>query len=349
MHQVPHRPQYTHTHWQPAIHPVTHRRHRCAPPLLHHHHHHSQPLPSSFCSQSASQSVRKNMPSSLQSLFDRCPILPVDASISLGRYLHTIRQTLQHAIHSETLTHTNNNGDRPILLHIRVLQLVCKTIPSHPEYLMKENISILRQLRLVAHTSFQHIERLVHIHVEPDMKLNISESLLTLFQRIHKASTQQSTIGVLATRPFCNDVTALIIPTQTYSTCTDIVTFQDIVQLLYMKHLVVCAFVVVHSTRLSSTLMQQYQHQLMLSFSKLYSHYHRPTLILVHQLHPKQPLNPKSFKMSPSAVQYISSPLTNSTTTTINSTPTHPLFLPSSHVNWLGKDHAPVFKLYDLR
>lgn len=303
------------------------------------------------------------MPSSLQSLFDRCPVLPVDASISLGRYLHTIRQTLQHAIHTESLTaqSTNNNTDRAILLHIRVLQLVCKTIPSHPEYLMKENVSILRQLRLVAHTSFQHIEHLIHVHVEHDLKLNISLSLLSLFRRIHKASTQHSMIGVLATRPFCNDVIALIIPKQTYASFScGILRFQDIVQLLYMKHLIVCAFVVVHSTsstnRLSSSfiMQQQCQHQIMLSFSKLYSHYHRPTLILLQQQQQQQQSKqqqsfiPKCFKMSPPAVQYMSSPLTNSTSS-INSTPTHPLFLPSSHVNWLGKDHAPMFKLYDLR
>lgn len=92
----------------------------------------------------------------LQALFNRSPVLPVDATISLARYLNTIRQTHKHAITSK------QNGDfsRATLLHVRVLQLVCKTLPSHPDYTLPENAAVVRELRAVSHISFREVERL---------------------------------------------------------------------------------------------------------------------------------------------------------------------------------------------
>lgn len=92
----------------------------------------------------------------LQSLFDRSPVLPVDVTISLARYLHSIRATHKQALSSE------HKGDltRAALLQIRVLQLVCKTLPAHPDYALAENAPVLRELRAIAHTGFRDIDRL---------------------------------------------------------------------------------------------------------------------------------------------------------------------------------------------
>lgn len=209
----------------------------------------------------------------LEPLFDRCPVLPVDASISIARYLRSIKQTLQQAQHSD------HSGDleRAALLHIRVLQLICKTLPSHPEYGLEENKPVVAELHLIADSSLSQIEQLAPSveeiwtagstkqtgKVVRRLKLNkveISVSLIELFERVAAENTLNGlcTIGVLAGRLQSDDnasapnstnernsssspaltVTALIIPSQTSDTISSEMRHEtDLFNLLEVKGL----------------------------------------------------------------------------------------------------------------
>lgn len=157
---------------------------------------------------------------SFQRLFDKCPVLPVDASISIARYLRSIRQTGRQSSESE------NEGDfeRAALLQIRILQLICKTLPAHPEYELSENRPVVKELRGIAHTSLSSVERLAGLMNEggdrqivgsgngsvrtkgkrrlKDCHIEISMSLLELFEKVAAENTANgfSTIGILARR-----------------------------------------------------------------------------------------------------------------------------------------------------
>jgi hypothetical protein len=81
----------------------------------------------------------------LEHLFARCPVLPVDAAVSVAKYSQIIGSTLADAAAFERAGDPDSL-ERAALLHIRILQLVCKTVPSHPEYSIAENASILCSL-----------------------------------------------------------------------------------------------------------------------------------------------------------------------------------------------------------
>lgn len=78
----------------------------------------------------------------LQHLFSKCPVLPVDGSVSLAKYASSVNATVADAAEFET----SGDRERAALLYIRCMQLVCKTIPSHPEYAVTENKPIVRDL-----------------------------------------------------------------------------------------------------------------------------------------------------------------------------------------------------------
>ncbi|PXF40347.1 AMSH-like ubiquitin thioesterase 1 [Gracilariopsis chorda] len=171
----------------------------------------------------------------LEDLFDRSPVLPPDPNISLARYLHTIRQNYQAAI-------TQPDAQRSALLHIRLLQLICKTLPTHPEYSLPENKPLLKELRSIAHKSFEALEVFdepVH-HREPS-RVDMSASLLDLFERIASDSTTRghSTIGLLGGRMLPQPhVAALVMPSQTCGTiCSSLRYENDVSQLMEVKDL----------------------------------------------------------------------------------------------------------------
>lgn len=169
----------------------------------------------------------------LEHLFDRCPVLPVDASISLARYLHSARQTIMQAASSER----SGDLERAALLQIRVLQLICKTVVAHPEYQLPENGPLVTQFRHVADSAFADVERLsdaLESRAGPKSsesrsasarrprtrKVEVSSNLIDVFERIagDNSANGLETIGILAgpldgsVAPL--QVTALIIPSQ---------------------------------------------------------------------------------------------------------------------------------------
>lgn len=93
----------------------------------------------------------------LYHLFPRCPVLPVDASVSLTQYTRTITSTLADAAALER-EGTSDARERAALLHIRVLQLVCKTLPAHPEAALPEAAPLLAALARRAEPAFARLE-----------------------------------------------------------------------------------------------------------------------------------------------------------------------------------------------
>lgn len=144
---------------------------------------------------------------SLEHLFSRSPVLPVDAAISLPRYLRTIRQTSSQA---QTLAQTDPS--RAALLHIRVLQLICKTLPQHPDYALPESKPVLASLRAIAHETFAHLETHAAVEDAPPVSVRMAAGVLDLFRRVVDDETN---VGLLAGRVGeTNEVTALVIPSQ---------------------------------------------------------------------------------------------------------------------------------------
>lgn len=90
----------------------------------------------------------------LEHLFSKCPVLPVDGSVSLAKYASTVSATVADASAFEI----SGDRERAALLFIRCMQLICKTIPSHPEYSVAENKSIVRDLARQADLCLARLE-----------------------------------------------------------------------------------------------------------------------------------------------------------------------------------------------
>lgn len=208
----------------------------------------------------------------IEKLFNKCPVLPAEPTISIARYLRNIRQTVRQANEVEERGET----ERAALLQIRILQLICKTLPTHPEYELAENQSVVKEMRSIAHTGFANVERLANLlsddrHVEPEsekepvtrrrsraQRIEISRSLLDLFEKIAVEHTTNGlrTIAVLGGRPearqnggddtsaSCVCITALVIPSQMPSSDTSIIRYEaDITDLLDKKGLTHMGFI----------------------------------------------------------------------------------------------------------
>lgn len=93
---------------------------------------------------------------SIESLFPQCRVLEVDPNTSLAKYLRSAKQTQVQVRESEEA----GELEQAAVLQIRVLQLICKTLPSHPEYTLDESAPLLKDLRGVAHTGFTTVSRL---------------------------------------------------------------------------------------------------------------------------------------------------------------------------------------------
>lgn len=202
---------------------------------------------------------------SLDSLFSRSPVLPVDATLSLARYVRQIRQTQEQA------TQPGTTVDRSALLHIRVLQLICKTLPSHPDYQLAENAPLVKECRTMAHASFAEMEKLsAHFgdrrRVRRRKRVEISHGVVELFERV--MTDGETSLGLLAGRLGEHDiparVAALVIPA-----CDEqgIRYMADVTQLLEIKDLVCMGVVCVKEgeeivTGLNRVLIEGYQRDL---------------------------------------------------------------------------------------
>ena len=204
----------------------------------------------------------------MESLFEKCPILPPDASISLARYLSTARQTARNAADVES-----SQPFRAALLHVRVVQLICKTIPSHSEYSLSENAGIVKELNEIAHRSFTSIERLGGLLDVASRRRNlrniyIAGGVFDLFTRVAMDHGDNAFLGLLAGRVEDNgsNITALVIPSQTAgSKCSEIRYESDVSQLLDVKGLSLLGLL--HHQSSSGALPSSTQ-QLLLRFSE---------------------------------------------------------------------------------
>lgn len=178
------------------------------------------------------------------------------------------------------------------VLQIRILQLICKELPSHPEYNLPENKQALKEVRGIAHVAFATIERLSDAlnDVSPERpdtggalppserpikrrQLQVSLGLLQLFERIaaDNSAKQVNTVGILAGRDEERDisesgsqqdrqntsskVTALVIPSQTsLADRADIRYASDVSQLLGVKGLLRLGFIEMCPNQSSTTL-----------------------------------------------------------------------------------------------
>lgn len=167
------------------------------------------------------------------------------------------------------------------VLQIRILQLLCKTLPSHPEYRLPENEQTLKEIGGIARVAFSNIERLADAindtsasladngGVVPSAdrpinrrQLQVSAGLLELFERIaaDNSAKQVTTVGILAGRYDDRDlsdpsatqdsqsdlqrISALIIPSQTsLPDRADIRYASDVSQLLKVKGLLRFGFI----------------------------------------------------------------------------------------------------------
>lgn len=93
----------------------------------------------------------------LSHLFPKCPVLPVDATVSLAQYTRTIQATLDSAT-VLLRSATASSAERAALLHIRILQLVCKTLPAHPDHGLPETAAARAALAEKADICFARLE-----------------------------------------------------------------------------------------------------------------------------------------------------------------------------------------------
>lgn len=297
----------------------------------------------------------------LQSLFDRSPVLPVDAAISLARYLHTARQTQLQAVGTE------QKGDiaRAALLHIRVLQLTCKTLPSHPDYALSENESVLRELRAVANVSFRDIERLAARLKASSRQsrtpargvrraLVVSGSLIELFHRMsaNAASAGEAMLGLLAKRSGTpssadvDEVTSLIVPSQTHGQVWSFVRYdQDVAHLLEIKDLSLVGLIAMLPRARRATLPLQAT----IPLAAIQSHYANAAAIIIA---PRDQSNRNSIEtLSDDAVSYVTnvdSDIPDDIIPKGFEGEGDPVVVPARHVE-CRDDGTPLFKLYDLR
>lgn len=212
----------------------------------------------------------------LERLFDRCPPIPVDETVTIPRHVHSIRNIVRQMKEAEDA----NDMETAAVLQIRILLLICKTLPCHPDYGLEESKPAVKELHSIAHAGFANIERLsdalsesqesVTEAVEPTSleepvamptMVQFSVTLLELFERIAAKNTAKNlnTVGFLATRVTgrtsskpsatadrvenISRVAALIIPSQTcLSERSDIRYEADISQLLKVKGLIRLGF-----------------------------------------------------------------------------------------------------------
>ncbi|KAI0560428.1 hypothetical protein FGB62_112g017 [Gracilaria domingensis] len=252
----------------------------------------------------------------LDKLFDRSPVLPPDPNISLARYLHTIRHNHQAAV-------SQPDPQRAALLHIRLLQLICKTLPAHPEYSLPENVALLKQLRAFAHESFEALESFDQPapHRSP-ARVELSVSLLELFERIASEHTARAHCmlallgGRLKPQPH---VAALIIPSQTFATSHSSVRYEtDVSQLLEVKKLHCFGFVHLCPSQKDARLLPELEPPLLRYCNSA----------------------PEAFALviAPSSERRLS----------MFSYDEHGTLVPAQHLE-LRRDGQPAFKLYDLR
>lgn len=318
---------------------------------------------------------------SLERLFDKCPVLPVDASISVARYLRSIRQTVRQSNESES----EGDLERTALLQIRVLQLICKTLPAHPEYELAENRSVVKELRGIAHTSFANVERLATL-LGDDEKVDhkslrgarrrvrarhveISVGLLELFESIAAENTAKSlnTLGILAGRVEAQQngesssrserddssgivrITALVIPAQTALPDRTSLRYEaDVTDLLGKKSLVQMGFVQLcpNQSRLalgsaSASILARYQKK-------------QPDAIGI-VIAPRDPMRIQAFSlMEDYGLNYVLGCTEREVTPADDMIPGgqpgegRPIWSPVKDLD-IRKDGEPMFKLYDLR
>lgn len=203
----------------------------------------------------------------IETLFDRCPPIPLDDAVPISRYVRNVRQIVREVKEAEDA----NDLETAAVLQIRILLLICKTLPSHPDYDLIESKPAIKELRGIAHTGFANIERLSDalsddkgFVADADLStssvasfgvpcvVQLSVTLLELFERIAAENTVKclTTVGLLAARATDDQignvsrVAALIIPSQTcLSERSDIRYETDILQLLKVKGLVRLGFV----------------------------------------------------------------------------------------------------------
>lgn len=303
----------------------------------------------------------------LQTLFDRSPVLPVDAAISLARYLHTIRQTQKQAIASSK----SGDSSRAALLHIRVLQLVCKTLPSHPDYALPENAAVIHELRAVAHISFRDVEVLANqlattpqattasrksrVTRRPRRKLVVSTSLFDLFERIaaDRSAHGEVTMALLAARVDSvtsnaehDEIIALIVPPQTYGNDWNDMRYErDVTHLLEIKELVVVGLIsLVPRERHSSLPLRAVK-----TLSIIQAQFPSATAIVITPRDTTSRL--AFFSLSEKAVPYVWSVNGEIQEDVIPQGVDGEgelIFVPARHVEQ-REDATPQFKLYDLR
>ncbi|KAJ8905361.1 hypothetical protein NDN08_001868 [Rhodosorus marinus] len=150
----------------------------------------------------------------MQRLFDRCPTIPVDSSLSLARYCMTLKQTLLQAEQYMSA----GDAERSALLHIRCVQVANRTLPAHPEYSLPQNEQWLKELRRITGKcliSLEHLKGQIEVspkidsmdvsvakqsRVSQNRPLEIEEGVLQVLERMSSETTQSGaqSIGLLA-------------------------------------------------------------------------------------------------------------------------------------------------------
>lgn len=92
----------------------------------------------------------------MQKIFDQCPIMPLDASLSLARYCCALKQTLAQAEQFSLA----GDLDRSILLLVRCVQMANRTLPAHPEYSLPQSEPWVRELRQISGRCLHNLETL---------------------------------------------------------------------------------------------------------------------------------------------------------------------------------------------
>lgn len=298
----------------------------------------------------------------MQQLFDRSPVLPVDATISLARYLNSVRQTQRQAVASES----DHDISRATLLYIRVLQLVCKTLPSHPDYSLPENAPVVHELRAVADLAFRHVERLANQLTGSSRKsrssrrarrsLVISTSLPLLFERIaaERATSGDVMVGLLATRSDPStpvdhdDVVSLIIPSQTHGSEWSFVRFErDVAHLLEIKELTAVGMIATLPRSRSPSLPLQAARPL----AALQANFPNAVAVVLQPSWRDSGPYPTCFALSDKALPYVMSTDFESLQDTIPNGfegEGDAVITTARHIDW-SDEGAPIFKLYDVR
>lgn len=319
----------------------------------------------------------------LEKLFDKCPVLPVDASISVARYLRSIRQTLRQAVESES----EDDIERTALLQIRALQLICKTLPSHPEYELAENRSVVKELRGIAHTSFLNIERLASLLGEDNgghhksyagpaarrrvraHHVEISASVVNLFETIAAENTSKglNTIGIVAGRlesqqntesgsrkqrddaPGTWRITALVIPSQTALSDRNNIRYEaDVTDLLGKKGFVHMGFIQMCPNQ-SRLALSPISARTLARYQK-----RQPDAVGI-VIAPQDPLRVEAFSVTEEhGLNYVLGCAERELTPADEVIPRgepgegRPIWSPVKNLE-IRKDGEPLFKLYDLR